>query len=88
VKLDIPDFPMLSLGLRFDAAGWRLVRGRDISEADCSIIAPGEPLWRAWSTNGDPAALREVTVVTGRAPQLAEPLWHARAIISSRPAEV
>ena len=88
VTLGITDFPTLSLGLRCDGLGWRLVRGGDISGADCSITAPAEPLWRAWSTNGDPAALREAAVVTGPAPQLAEPLWHARAIISSRPAEV
>ena len=88
VKLAIADFPTLSFGLRFDASGWRLLRGGDISDADCSITAPGEPLWRAWSTNGDPATLREVAAVSGRAPQLAEPLWHARAIISSRPAAV
>lgn len=86
VKLDILEFPTLSFGLRLDAPGWRLVRGRDISEADCSIVAPAEPLWRAWTTNGDPAGLRGVAVVTGRVPQLAEPLLHARAIVSSRPA--
>lgn len=86
VKLDITDFPTLSFGLRSEPPGWRLLRGADLSEADCSIVAPAEPLWRAWSTNGEPAALREMAVVTGRAPQLAEPLWQARAIISSRPA--
>lgn len=85
VKLDISDFPTLSFGLRFAEPGWRLVRGADISEADCHITAPAEPLWRAWSTNGDPAALREAAVVTGRAPHLAEPVWRARAIISSHP---
>ena len=88
VKLDIVDFPTLSFGLRSDASGWCLVWGRDIADADCSITTPCEPLWRAWSTNGAPAVLRQAAVVTGREPQLAKPLWDARAIISSRPAEV
>lgn len=88
VRLAITDFPTLSIGLRRDGAGWRIVPGRDIREPDCAIAAPGDPLWRAWTTNGTPAELRAHATVDGPTPELAEPLWHARAIISSRAVEV
>jgi uncharacterized protein (TIGR03083 family) len=84
VRLGITDFPTLAIGLRRSGAGWRLVPGRDVRDADCSVAAPGAPLWRAWTTNGSPADLRAAATVEGRAPELAEPLWQARAIISTR----
>lgn len=86
VRLEITDFPTLAIGLRHDGPGWRLVHGRGLGEPDCSVAAPGEPLWRAWTTNGTPADLRAAATVKGPAPELAEPLFAARAVISSRPA--
>ncbi|HYH49561.1 MAG TPA: maleylpyruvate isomerase family mycothiol-dependent enzyme [Acidimicrobiia bacterium] len=86
VRLAVTGFPTLSLGLRRDADAWRLLRGADLAgEPDCSIVAPGEPLWRAWTTNGTPAELEAAATVHGPAPDLARPLWQARAIISSQP---
>lgn len=85
VHLAVTDFPTLRLGLRREGQGWRLVPGGELSQPDCSVIAPGEPLWRAWTTNGTPADLRAAAMVEGCAPELAEPLWEARAIISSLP---
>lgn len=85
VRFEVTDFPTLRIGLRREGTGWRLVPGREVSEADCTIAAPAEPLWRAWTTNGAAAELRAAATVQGSAPALAEPFWHARAIISSRP---
>ena len=85
VRLGVTDFPTLSLALRRERRRWRLVPGGETGEPDCVVVAPGEPLWRAWTTNGTPADLRAAATVEGRAPELAEPLWEARAIISSLP---
>jgi uncharacterized protein (TIGR03083 family) len=85
VRLEVTDFPTVRIGLRREEPGWRLVPGREVSDADCTIAAPAEPLWRAWTTNGTTADLRAAATVQGRAPELAEPFWPARAIISSQP---
>lgn len=88
VLLGITDFPTLAIGLRRTGVGWRLVPGREVAaDADCRVTAPGEPLWRAWTTNGPPGDLRAAATVEGRAPELAEPLWPARAVISTRAVE-
>jgi uncharacterized protein (TIGR03083 family) len=83
VRLEITDFPTLAIGLRREGPGWRLVPGRTLGDADCSVAAPGEPLWRAWTTNGTPADLRAAATIKGANPDLAAPLFAARAIISS-----
>lgn len=85
LRLDITDFPTLSFGLRSDGSGWRLVKGRELADPACSVAVPGEPLWRAWTTNGSPGDLQAAGAVSGPNPELAEPLWQARAIISTRP---
>jgi hypothetical protein len=87
VRLEISDFPTLGIALRRNGEGWRLVAARGVAHFDCTVAAPGERLWRAWTTNGSPADLRDAAKVEGRAPELAEPLWHARAIISTRAVE-
>jgi uncharacterized protein (TIGR03083 family) len=87
VRFEVTDFPTLRIGLRHEEPGWRLVPGREVADADCTVAAPAEPLWRAWTTNGPAADLRAAATVQGRAPELAEPFWHARAIISSHAAE-
>lgn len=85
LRLDITDFPTLGIALRRDGPCWRLAPARGAADFDCTVALPGEPLWRAWTTNGDPADLRHAARVEGRAPELAEPLWPARAIVSTRP---
>ncbi len=87
VRLEISDFPTLGIALRRKGEGWRLVAARGVAHFDCTVAAPGERLWRAWTTNGSPADLRDAAKVEGRAPELAEPLWQARAIISTRAVE-
>ena len=87
VRLELTDFPTLAITLRRSDGGWRLVAARGVPDPDCTIAAPGEPLWRAWTTNGSPADLRAAATVGGRAPELAEPLWQARAVISTRAVE-
>jgi uncharacterized protein (TIGR03083 family) len=85
VRLGVTDFPTLVVGLRRERRAWRLVPGGEVREPDCLVVAPGEPLWRAWTTNGTPAELRAAATVEGSAVGLADPLWEARAIISSLP---
>jgi uncharacterized protein (TIGR03083 family) len=87
VRLEITDFPTLTIVLRRHATGWRLVAARGVVDPECTVAAPGEPLWRAWTTNGTRGDLRAAATVAGRAPELAEPLWAARAIIPTRAVE-
>ena len=84
VRLDVTDLPTLQLGLGREAGAWHLISSRDLGEATCSVTVPSEPLWRAWTTNGDPAALEAAATIAGAA-DLAPPLWTARAVISTRP---